>query len=192
MDNSGSPSPESAAGYIEAFRALYVRLEGVFAGARARPEAFRELVDLFEGCEAYLREYFQEATKPRMVAVVERLRSGAELGGEELEILRQWIIGDTVNYVRNEKHFVTWMSEFHTVMSGLAQTVGEPQTTMETVARARGLLMDGARLLPNIVFFLEQKQRMVTFERAVGGSLDEQDRTLLLELIAKCWYSADQ
>ncbi len=192
MDNSASRSPEITSGYIQAFRALHSRLEGVFSNARAQPEAFRELVELFEGCESYLREYFQEATKPRMVEVVERLRSGGDLSGEQLEILRQWIIGDTVNYVRSEKHFVGWMGEFHTVMAELSRAVNDAETTMETVSRARGLLMDGARLLPNIVFFLEQKERLVAFERAVSGDLDEQNRLLLLELIAKCWYSPDQ
>ncbi len=199
MDTPSPADPEARA-HIDAFRALHARLADVYAGAAARSGCYAELVSLFEGCEAYLREYFQEVTKPQMTRVVERLQAGKDPSDEELEILRQWIIGDTVNYVRGEQQYADWLAELRRIMAALEAEVAAASglegdataSALTTIARCRGLLMDGARLLPNIVFYLRQKERLRAFEKAVSGPLQAQDRALLLELIARCWYSPDQ
>jgi len=65
---------------------------------------------------------------------------------------------------------------------GEINKINDPQPNFEVAAKLRAILQDGIRLLPSIIFFLEQKVRVSNFNEATA-ELDREEKELLVKLL---------
>lgn len=113
---------------------------------------------------------------------VARLESNKPLTDADYEVIRIFMVADAEYYLAKESNYDQWLDE-------LRQLIGEMATaatgvTRETIGELRGSLKDAMRLVPNIRYYFEEKQRISRFDAAVH-SLDPASRKLMAEILRK-------
>jgi len=154
-----------------------------------RGEAFSKLSTIFEELGAYFREYVQGKTDLEIKAVIRKLKGGSVLTQEDLDLIRLWIVDDADQYARLENNFNDWKDELKrlvTVISGYKNSTADVKTASEL----RALMRDGARVLADIFYYLQQKDRVAKFEEA-SKQLGPQERGLLVGLLEQKIKSSD-
>lgn len=165
------------------FKEFYSRLNRSFSDADKAGDAgsYRRLATIFKEFEENLREHIQEVTKNQINGVIKKLESGERITSEELQYIRLWIVGDAEYYTKTENNFRDWLSELKRLVSEINK-INDPQPNFEVAAKLRAILQDGIRLLPSIIFFLEQKARVSNFNEATA-ELDREEKELLVKLL---------
>ena len=131
--------------------------------------------------EAGLREYIQYRTEEDMNEIMRKLKRGQEISPKDIERIKLWIISDADSYVRLENNFKDWLAELKRLVDEVNKYKGvEPD--LDTAAKLRGLLRDSIRILNNISYYSEEKERVENFNRTVE-TLDEEERLLLKRIL---------
>ena len=89
--------------------------------------------------------------------------------------------GDADNYIKLENNFKDWTEELKRLTSEINK-IKDSSLDLSTAVKLRAILQDGVRLLPNIIFFLEQKRRLGNFQEATA-ELDSEEKDLLSKLL---------
>jgi len=152
-------------------------------------KSYANLSYVFRDLNTQLREYIQKITKNEIVQIVKKLKSGRNITKDELRFIKLWIVGDADYYAKMENNFHDWSEELKRLIKAINElNTAEPDFV--TASRLRGVLTDGARVLGDIAFFFEQKDRIKKFEEACS-ELDSEERELLISLLEKKMASAD-
>ena len=152
-------------------------------------EDFSRLSTIFENIGAYFREYIQDETGREIKAVLRKLRDGSELADEDMELLRIWMVGDALHYVKLENNFDDWVDELKRLV-GVILSYKDKAADIHSACELRGLLRDGSRVLADIFYYVQQKDRIERFEEA-SRMLGPQERTLLVRLLEQKIQSKD-
>lgn len=154
-----------------------------------RGEAFSRLSTIFEELGAYFREYVQNETDHEIKVVIRKLRDGNLLTPEDIALIRLWIVDDADQYARLENNFDDWNDELKRLVGVIAGYKNAP-ANVQTASELRGILRDGARVMADIFFYLQQKDRVARFEEA-SKQLGPQERGLLIGLLEQKIKSKD-
>lgn len=139
--------------------------------------------------EASLREYLQHKTRDQLKKVIAKLKGTETIGSDDLRQIRLWVVGDAEYYTRLENNFKDWQKELNRLVDEISRSrTDEPDT--ETAAHLRGLLLDGIRVLNNISFLAEEKERIAKFEEATR-TLEPDERALLVRILEQKINSPD-
>lgn len=131
--------------------------------------------------EIQLREYIQRITKGEITRIIKKLESQKEINAEELKFIRLWIVGDADYYTKLENNFDDWMAEVKRIIGEINKiSIAEPD--FEAASRLRAMLEDGKRVMYDIAFFLEKKEREAKFTEATL-ELDREEKDLLAKLL---------
>lgn len=118
-----------------------------------------------------LREMHQAMTKKQMKQIIQKLDKNQPLAQEEIELIREWIIGDAESYITLEKNFNAWLSLFTRLVKELEEVYHEdinPQKVLEL----GGLTQIASKLIPSIIYYISEKERVAAFDRAVSDGID--------------------
>lgn len=140
----------------------------------------QRLAAIFSDVELQLREYIQEITKDEINKIIQKLETEREITKEEISFIKLWIVGDADYYVKLENNFNDWLSELKRIVDEINK-INEPKPNFETASHLRAILEDGKRVIYDIAFFLEKKERIRNFEEATL-ELDKEERSLLIRL----------
>lgn len=162
---------------------LYKELEKSFENAERESDegSYHKLLAALNDLEGHMREYIQDTTQDEIKKVLNKLQSGGELTRDELQSMKLWIVGDAAHYTRMENNFDDWTQELERLMDEINRRKS-PNPDLEGAVELRALLQDGIRLLPNLIYFLQEKSRINKFHVAVY-ELDRKERTFLIELL---------
>lgn len=151
-------------------------------------KAFFHLSSVLQDTDVLLREHVQRITENDLNKVIRKLKDGQDLTSEDLSRLELWIVGDAEAYNKMENNFSDWVSELKR-LQGEIDTYKSDQPSIETVLPLRGLLRDAIGVLSNMIFFLQQKERVQNFKQSMGQLTDEDKEMLvrLLEQKKKSW-----
>jgi hypothetical protein len=130
--------------------------------------------------ETALREDMQARTKPQIDEIINKLKTNQALTTEDLQNMKLWIVGDSEHYARLENNYQDWMEELQRLMTELQNA--EVNNDIESGSRLRALLLDAIRVLGDIVFFLEQKERVANFDDSTR-EIDDSERDLLISIL---------
>ncbi len=131
--------------------------------------------------DAALREHIQAITKTEVESIIGKLQNNQELSADEINLVKLWICGDADYYVKLENNYKEWVEELRRLVGEIAQAQGEnPDFTAASNLRAR--LLDGIRVLGDILFFLKQKERIDNFAKSTQV-IDAQEADLLVRLL---------
>lgn len=147
-----------------------MQLQGVAeAMSKARAtmsnEEFQGVASRLNNAMHVVREAMQEATAPRVGAIIAKLRNQQPIAPEDLDLARLWIIGDAESYARMQRDFERHMDEFNRLEETL-QRYEQRANSVEDLVDAHGVLEDAIHLSYEIAKFLEHKERVTNFEEA--------------------------
>ncbi len=131
--------------------------------------------------ESQLREYIQEITKNEISQIIEKLKSNRPLNKQELEYIKLWIVGDADYYVKFENNYNDWVVELKRLMVEINQCNSE-NLSFKEASKLRAIVLDGIRVLGDIVFFIKQKERLRNFAESTE-EINDEERNLLIRLL---------
>lgn len=165
------------------FKELSQRIERSFNDAIKAGDAssYQRLGAIFSDADIQLREYIQEITKNEINRIIQKLETGKEIGVEELRFIKLWIVGDADYYIKLENNFNDWLLEIKRIVNETTK-IKESEPDFETASHLRAILEDGKRVIHDIAFYLEKKERIANFEESTL-ELDREERDLLIKLL---------
>lgn len=131
--------------------------------------------------EGAMREHIQEITKSEIIQIINKLRSNTELDKHEIDYIKLWICGDADYYVELENNYDDWVEELKRLVEEIKKMDVE-QPDFNTSSKLRAMLLDGIRVIGDIMFFLKQKERVKNFTESTE-EIDPQERDLLIRLL---------
>ncbi len=154
------------------------------ARASMSHEAFERAALSLGVRQGEIREAFQARTATRLRVMTERIASGQHLSDEELQIVRDWIVGDADSYLRAENNIQDWTAEYDRLQGVLADYEGRPLRESE-LQELKGILEDAVRVAHDISNHLEKEERVRRFEEMFRdqGKLSRDDRQRLAGLL---------
>ena len=162
---------------------FYPMMNGSFADAQKTEDAdaYMRLAAIFSEFEGQLREYIQDSSKDAVGGIIKKLEAGQEISNDETQLIKLWIVGDAEYYATLENNFNDWTQELKRLMDQI-NLMNNPQPDPVAASNLRAMLRDGMRLLPNIIFFLDQKTRVNNFAVSVA-TLDTEGKLFLIRLL---------
>jgi hypothetical protein len=154
------------------------------ARASMSHDAFERAAMSLGNRQGEIREAYQANTATRLRVMTERIASGQVLSDEELQIVRDWIVGDADSYLRAENNIQDWMTEYDRLQGVLAEYEGRPLVEVELL-ELKGILEDAVRVAHDISNHLEKEERVKRFEEMFRdqANLSRDDRQRLAGLL---------
>ena len=144
-------------------------------------EAYSRLSTIFEELGGYFREYVQGLTEEDVKGVLRKLRNGDTLNVNDIDLIRLWIVDDAQRYMEMENNFEDWKKEMERLMAEIVK-YKDRDAGILMASELRALFRDGSRVLADIFYYLQQKDRVARFDQA-SQSLGPQERSLLIGLL---------
>jgi hypothetical protein len=158
-----------------------LRAEHQAAAAKGTADAFGRLDTIMAELDVALREHIQDLTKEQMQGVINKLKGNVDLDAKDKELLRLWIVGDAEAYTQMENSFPDWLKELNRIMDAIT-SYAAAELGIEGIVKLRAILRDACRVLDDIFYFVEQKERVARFLDSTRD-IDEDERQLLLRIL---------
>ncbi len=123
----------------------------------------------------------KELTFNEIRTIIQKLEKEQPLTNEDLDYIRLWIVGDAEGYLRMENNCQTWLEEYRRLI-GVLKDYESKKVSVPELLNLEGILEDAARTAADIAHFLEDKERVQRFEKAVGN-LDSADRKFIAQML---------
>jgi hypothetical protein len=144
-------------------------------------EAYSKLSTILGELDIYLREYLQDLTGDDVKKVIKKLKSGDAIAPPDLDLIRLWLVGDADYYVQHENDFNNWSKELARLIDHTRNyDVDNPDVA--TVARLRSIFRDASRVIADIMYFVQQKDRVSKFDESTQ-EIDDEERAILVRLL---------
>ena len=138
--------------------------------------------------EATAREAFQEHLKKQYWTIAEKLEAGTPLNQEEHEALELLIVGEAEYFLAEEEHFEDWRDALRELMAEI-EDVGETGIdTIDDLMYLQAICLDASKVLPEITFYLRQKERIRRFKEGTR-EIDREAGKLLASTIREMMAS---
>ncbi|MEW5822518.1 MAG: hypothetical protein AB1782_20155 [Cyanobacteriota bacterium] len=121
-----------------------------------------------------LREMHQAMTQKEMKIVIAKLGNNEPLTSDEIDLIREWIVGDAESYITCERNFNAWLSLFTRLARELKDLYAS-DISPQKVLELSGLTQIAMRLIPNILYYSSEKERVAAFDRAVSDGIDSEE-----------------
>lgn len=164
--------------YSEAVDAL--QQSAASAVANRSPDDFGLVEQQVLRLEAMVRDLHHAMWTREARQAVRRLEDGATLTGEDIAVIRAFLICDAEQAAAHEASFTGWVDE----LTGLLDDAAVRVTNLDrdNIPALRGVLRDAGRLLPDIRKYLEARQRIEHFESSLQ-TLDASAREMLADIL---------
>ncbi|MCK6624411.1 MAG: cytochrome P450 [Anaerolineae bacterium] len=133
--------------------------------------------------DAQARETLQARLNEHLWPVVAKLENGDSLAAAEQDMLQTLLVGDAKSYVKNEDRVDTWKSEIERLVEEIRRLQATDLNELSSLTRLQALCREVMRILPDLVFFYEEKERVHRFDEAMRGAIDRDTRRTLANLI---------
>ena len=128
------------------------------------------------------RESFLGLLAEDFFRIAEKLEAGADLEREEQGALEMLLVGDAEMYLRMERDADTWRAELRRIVGEIRQVrdggFGDPRALL----RLRALCAEANRVLPDLTFYLMERERVERFRESMEA-LGTTERLFLSRLI---------
>jgi predicted nucleic acid-binding Zn-ribbon protein len=133
--------------------------------------------------EGLARETFQYQFRNDYRAVVEKLQSGESLSDDDKQLLAELVIADAKSYVKHEKEFETWKDQIDRLLSELRSIQSKGVRTTDDLLHIQSLCRDLRSVLPDITFYLRERERVKSYEQNDIQSLPPELKEMLAEVV---------
>jgi len=146
-----------------------------------------ETSDAYDGLGAELETLEEEAhqavkSQLDIASLLPKLKEQKPLGPAELETLEMLIVGDAEYFVKYEADLDRWKEESNQLIAEIAK-LQSSQLDVDGLMHLRTLCQELRRVLPNIVYYLDQKERAAKFQDATKGTIDAEGYRVLTQMV---------
>ena len=117
-----------------------------------------------------------------IASLLPKLRESKPLGPAELKTLELLIVGDAEYFLKYEADLGRWKGEVSQLIAEIAK-LQSSRLDVDGLMHLRALCQELRRVLPNIVYYLDQKERTNKFLEATNGSIDTEGYRVLAEMV---------
>ena len=153
--------------------------------------AYQTLDHQIRQLENVARENFQAKLKNDYQTVVEKLEKGTPLTTDERQILELLIVGEANYYLRHENDFGNWLNELRRISAEIERLQAGGLTKIAEVMHLQALCRDARGILPDIMFYLREKERVERFKSGTQGEISPADGKMLANMIRAMMASPD-
>jgi hypothetical protein len=138
------------------------------------------LGDQVEELEAQAREAFQ--SKMDFASLLPKLKARKSLTPEDLKTLELLIVGDAEYFLKYETELDRWKSEIEQLVGEISK-LQSLDLDVDGLMHLRALCAEVRRVLPAVVYYLDQKERAAKFQQATQGPIDTEGYRVLAEIV---------
>jgi hypothetical protein len=146
-------------------------------------EAYERLYTEIHDLEGVARELFQYQYRNDYQAVVERLQNGQSLSEADKQLLAELVIADAKSYVKHAKEFETWKDQIDRLLAELRSLQQQGVRTTDDLLHIQALCRDLRSVLPDITFYLRERERIQSYERNDIQSLPPELKQMLAQVV---------
>jgi hypothetical protein len=146
-------------------------------------EAYERLDLQIRTLEAMARETFQYQFRQDYQTVVDKLENEEILDEEDKQLLAQLVIADAKAYVKQAKDYETWKDQIDRMLTELRQLQEKGVRTSDDLLHIQAICRDLRGVLPDITYFLRERERIRSFEQNDIQSLSPELKKFLAEII---------
>jgi len=117
-----------------------------------------------------------------------KLKAGKPLTASDLKTLELLIVGDAEYFLRYETEFDHWKSQLQQLINEISQ-LQSSLLDVDGLMHLRALCGEVRRVLPAIVYYLNQKERTQKFQQAAQGPVDADAYRVLAEIVEQMLVS---
>ena len=128
------------------------------------------------------REAFQEKRKGEYLSIVAKLENGSPLTEDEHRALEMLIVGEARYYLEEKSDFDNWRHKLDRLMGKIKDIESGGLEREEELIHVQALCLEVSKLLPNIIFYLRQKERLQQFTEGTR-QMDQGSKTFLADTI---------
>lgn len=131
-----------------------------------------------------LERQAHQAVKSQLdiASLLPKLKESRPLGPSELKTLELLIVGDAEYFLKYEADLDRWKGEVSQLMAEVAK-LQSLRLDVDGLMHLRALCQELRRVLPDIVYYLDQKERVNKFHEATNGSIDTEGYRVLAEMV---------
>jgi hypothetical protein len=144
-------------------------------------ENYELMEDQIGELEAQSREAFQ--AKIDFASLLPKLEKAKPLTPTDLKALELLLVGDAESYLKYETELDEWRQECRRILAEIA-SLRSSNLDIDGLLHLRALCREAQRVLPDLFFYYEQKERAAHFDAAIKGTID-QDGYRVLAMIVK-------
>ncbi len=144
------------------------------------------LGDQVEELEGQAREAFQ--SRMDFASLLPKLKAGKPLTPEDLKTLELLIVGDAEYFLKYETEFDHWKSEVQQLVGEISK-LRSSDLDVDGLMHLRALCGEVRRVLPAVVYYLDQKERASKFQQATQGPIDAEASRVLAEIVEQMLVS---
>jgi hypothetical protein len=133
-----------------------------------------------EALDEQAREQVQ--SQLAIASLLPKLKERKPLGPAELKTLELLIVGDAESFLKYEADLDRWKGEANQLVAEIGK-LQSPQLDVDALLHLRALCQELRRVLPDIVFYLDQKERTARFKDATKGPIDAEGYRVLAEIV---------
>ena len=152
-------------------------------------EAYSKLSSILGELEQYLREYMQDLSGEDVKRVMKKLKNGEPILPADFDLIRLWLVGDADYYIQQENNLNDWNKELARSID-LINTCNVDHPDLTTVSRFRSILRDASRVVADILYYAQQKDRLNKFTESTQD-IDAEERAILIRLLEQKMKSRD-
>jgi hypothetical protein len=131
-----------------------------------------------------LERQAHQAVKSQLdiASLLPKLKESKPLGPAELKTLELLIVGDAEYFLKYEADLSRWKEEVNQLIAEIAK-LQSSRLDVDGLMHLQALCQELRRVLPNIVYYLDQKERTNKFHEATNGSIDAEGYRVLAEMV---------
>jgi hypothetical protein len=143
--------------------------------------AYGQLDALAESLEGQAREAMQ--LQLDMASLLSKLKQQLPLTPADFKTLELLIVGEAESFLKYETDLPHWKDEVRRLMTEIG-SLSSSHWDVDGLLHLRALCEELRRVLPDLVYFLDSRERVAKFRQATQGSLDAEGYRVLAEIVA--------
>jgi hypothetical protein len=153
--------------------------------ARCAASETSENYDALDALAQTLDEQAREALQSQLdvASLLSKLKQQKPLTPGDLKTLELLIVGDSESFLKYETDLPQWKEEVHRLVNEM-NTLASAPTDVDGLLHLRALGQELRRVLPDIVYYLDDKERVERFRKATSGPLDAEGYSVLAEIVS--------
>ena len=129
--------------------------------------------------EEMSREAIQAQLRAECEKILDQLDKGEPLTPQQLSTVRVFVVGESEAYVKSEKEADTWRAEIKRRFGELEQLSAGAIDNVDSLLQVRAVCLEAIRVIPDLTFYLEQKERIQKFDAATSKPLEAETAKVL-------------
>jgi hypothetical protein len=144
------------------------------------------LGDQVEELDSRAREAVQSHLD--FASLLPKLKAGKQLTPADLKTLELLIVGDAEYFLKYETEFDHWKSDVKQLVGEISK-LQSSDLDVDGLMHLRALCAEVRRVLPAVVYYLDQKERAKKFQQATQEPIDPEGYRVLAEIVEQMLLS---